>query len=426
MRMKILLLISLLCAGLLLACGGGSGNLAGGVGSGGSGLASGTVTGFGSVIVDGVTYDDSASVTQAQGGDGVLQTTQAQLGDQVQVVHNGANAAQRIEIRASLAGPVSSDFVSSTGLLEVLGQPVRLVQTTDQSTTATVLNGYDLSSTPAVTPLTSDVVKVHGLWVNEGTDALPNYVLQATRLEKLATLAGTAYLVSGRVVSQSTTTATLNKIGGLVLQLPSATSDSDGVTQLTSLSTGQPMAAWVNATLWNSTSRAWIQSPLPTLRARDAAPRVATGKTAQVSGVVDKVDSATRVITVQEIKVLIPSSFTLPLKGQVVQMQLVTNAISATPAWMAQQIQTRTATTSDLGLGADVSLKEKIANVSWTQSRPFLLTLRGVTVQVTGSTQVTACQASSVGALVVMKVAAVRPTLGAALLVARSVECSTN
>jgi hypothetical protein len=153
---------------------------------------------------------------------------------------------------------------------------------------------------------------------------------------------------------------------------------------------------------------------------------VATGKTAQVSGVVDKVDSATRVITVQEIKVLIPSSFTLPLKGQVVQMQLVTNAISATPAWMAQQIQTRTATTSDLGLGADVSLKEKIANVSWTQSRPFLLTLRGVTVQVTGSTQVTACQASSVGALVVMKVAAVRPTLGAALLVARSVECSTN
>jgi hypothetical protein len=426
MKMKILITINLLCAALLLACGGGSIDVAGGVGSGGSGLASGTVTGFGSVIVDGVTYDDSASVTQAQGGDGALQTMQAQLGEQVHVVHDGANAAQRIEIRASLAGPVSSAFVSSTGLLEVLGQPVRLVQTTDQSTTATVLSGYDLTSTPAVIPLTSDVVKVHGLWVNEGTDVSPNYVLQATRLEKIATLAGTAYLVSGRVVSQSTTTATLNKIGGLVLQLPSATSDSDGVTQLTSLSTGQPLAAWVNATLWSSTSHAWIQSPLPTLRARDAGPRVATGKTAQVSGVVDKVDSATSVITVQAIKVLIPSSFTLPLKGQVVQLQLVTNVISATPAWMAQQIQTRAATTSDLGLGADISLKEKIANVSWTQSRPFLLTLRGVTVQVTGSTQVTACQASSVGSLVMMKVTAVRPTLGAALLVARSVVCTAN
>lgn len=141
----------------LAACGGGVET--GGTGPTGSTYVDGPVSGFGSVIVAGIRFDESNA--RVEDIDGTLRDrSELRLGMRVEVDAGAAVAdadggrsatAQRVRIVTELLAPVTAiDAVG--GLIDVLGQPVRI-------TSATVVDGV----AGGVAGLrVGDVVEVHG------------------------------------------------------------------------------------------------------------------------------------------------------------------------------------------------------------------------------------------------------------------------
>lgn len=409
----------------LLSCGG-TDLTAGGVGSGGSGTAIGPVTGYGSIIVGGVAYDDTGSTTVEPDASGSKQSTSsAPLGAQVSITLDSNGAAQTIELRPSLLGPVSQALDANGDLLEVLGQKVRLVQTTDSYNTATVVEGYDLTgSSSATQPQVGDLVVVHGVWLNEGSANAPQYVLQATRLEKRSVYtAANAYLLSGQVVSITTAQATvvrLNNSNGPSVNLGSATGE------LKNAAIGTQLNAWVAASEWDGARLTWRQLPLTALRAMPLIPNASSGQRLTLSGRVDAVDSGNRTVVIHGFSYTVPNGVALPGKGQEVQIELEGDAQSR---WNSRQVQARTDSSEGDdpkdNLGESVSLRGTTVNPNWQQALPFALTLRGVTVQVDRFTQVNGCTNFTTGTSVQMLIKASRPKRGAGnQLSARTVSCA--
>ena len=157
-------------------CGGGSSEA--GVGTGGSGYAVGTITGFGSVIVDGVAWDDTRARVQVEGGPPAGTAPTLKIGQRVKIEYETAPAAKVIEIAPAAVGPVQAVELGAFPRLRVAGQTVQ-VNLKDATQPVTLLEGYSSAAEIAI----GDVVEVHGAPILVGN----TYVLQATRVEKLAT-----------------------------------------------------------------------------------------------------------------------------------------------------------------------------------------------------------------------------------------------
>ena len=208
------LLCAFLFSAIVAACGGGGGGSVAGGGIGGTGVTNGTITGFGSVIVNGqkfevvngrtqITIDDNPSGTQ----------TQLQLGMIVAVQYtqeSGQLVADKIDYRSDVKGPVSVNTAASS--LQVLNQTVLIdnqtcVQVTDDSNEC-------VTGAAGLAALTSgDSVEVCGNRDDQGQ-------LRATRVRKKASseieirgqiqsgsLTSTSFVVNGLTVNYATAEA---------------------------------------------------------------------------------------------------------------------------------------------------------------------------------------------------------------------------
>lgn len=169
---------------VLVGCGGG-------VGSGGTGMANGltqgTVNGFGSVFVDGDRFDDSEIATYAETAPGVNTQTTARLGARVEV-ESEQGKAQRLRVDASVIGAVEA--LRADGF-DLLGQTVSVNADATRGPVTQFGNGYGGLASVTV----GDAVEVHAFVLRTAE----GYVLQATRVERLATLP--AFLKASGLVS---------------------------------------------------------------------------------------------------------------------------------------------------------------------------------------------------------------------------------
>lgn len=204
----------------LVACGGEEA----GVGSGGSGtgptssITGGGITGFGSVIVDGTTWDDRNAVIDTENDPRqAAVSAELALGKRVEITSTTAGVAQRIRVEATVAGRVSDAPAGTPLQFKVAGQTVR--QNTDPAKgPVTVLDGYSAFGQIAVT----DIVEVHGTFVLDST--LNRYVIQASRVEKLAELPSGMQRIAGVVEGYTTsTTPPTFRLGELTVAVENTT-----------------------------------------------------------------------------------------------------------------------------------------------------------------------------------------------------------
>ena len=197
-------------AAILAGCGGG--------GSGGttstSSFASGPISGFGSVIVNGVRFDDSSAKVSSDDDDNneVHNRSELKLGMVVEIQGGGTTSddsgrhgrANEIQFGSELVGPVGATIDVAGKSFTVLGQTVKVTDTTI----------FDSSIAAGITALKSgDVLEIHGL-----RDA--NNVITATRIEPK--VAPAFFKIRGTVQSVDTTLLTF-VIGGETISYGSLT-----------------------------------------------------------------------------------------------------------------------------------------------------------------------------------------------------------
>lgn len=373
----------LVLAALLDACGGGQ-DVAG-VGSGGTGVASGTVSGFGSVIVDGVEYADTNATVQRQDASGLLRNTDVALGQRVRLTYqvgNSVNTAQAIDVVAQLAGPVSA-VPDVHGWMQVLGQWVRVVNTTGDSTRSdpTVLAGY--SSTHAIA--SADPVEVFGTWVWDGSKSA--YVLVATRIEKLTAMPDPVQL-GGVVQSLSG--------DGFRLNAPAGTRVQSGALP-TGLANGQVVQVWTSAA---STSPV-IASRV--LRSEAAVAELGSQQSLRLSGLATQYDAVARTLVVQGTAVQLAPDVVVDTaalaRGEFVslQVQRVGNKLVASAATC------RSGSADHGDLGGTKVLKGVTSGIDWTASS-VRFTLRGVDVQAATATIASSCRSVALASDVSVRV----------------------
>nr|WP_315247281.1 hypothetical protein [uncultured Albidiferax sp.] len=359
---------------LLDACGGGL-DVAG-VGSGGTGVASGTVSGFGSVIVDGVEYADTRATVQRQDASGAVHNTDVALGQRVRLSYQSGNTAQAIEVVAQLVGPVSA-VPDAHGWMQVLGQWVRVVNTTGDPTRSdpTVLAGY--SSTNAIA--NSDPVEVFGAWVWDGSKSA--YVLVATRIEKLATMPDPVQL-GGVVQALSASGFRLNAASGTLVQSSALP---------TGLANGQVVQVWTGS-IATSISSPVIASRV--LRSETSVADLGSQQSLRLGGLATQYDAATRTVVVQGTLVQLAPGVVVDTaalaRGEFVslQVQRVGDSLVASTA----NVRSGTAGHGDPGdLGRTTVLLGVTSGIDWTASSVRFI-LRGVDVQAAAVTIASSCR----------------------------------
>lgn len=204
------------------ACGGEEG-----VGSGGSGITvgfgEGTVTTLGnSVAIDGTGFDTTKAVVQTEATPGTISTAQVKLGQHVEFAFKVDRVADAIRVEPQAVGTVDALGV---GIFTVLGQRVR-INTNPGVGPVTVFDGYPAGLNDV---RVGDVVEVHGL---SRRDATGVYVLQATRVERLAALPQFQRL-TGIVTQLFVDTAlTYFTLGDVLVVVPSGTQVAADVARL--------------------------------------------------------------------------------------------------------------------------------------------------------------------------------------------------
>lgn len=236
------------CWGLVLAlamcvtaCGGEEG-----VGSGGSGITlgfgEGTVTTLGtSVAIDGTGFDTTQAVVQTESSPGVISTAQVKLGQHIEFAFKVDRVADAIRVEPQAVGTVDA---LGAGIFTVLGQRVR-INTNLGVGPVTVFDGYPNGLNDV---RVGEVVEVHGL---SRRDATGVYVIQATRVERLAALPQIQRL-TGIVTQLSVDTAlTSFTLGDVRVVVPSGTQVAADVARLGNGQTvsvfGQPGQGQFNA-----------------------------------------------------------------------------------------------------------------------------------------------------------------------------------
>lgn len=206
----------------LAACGGEEG-----VGSGGTGVTvgfgEGTVTTLGnSVAIDGTGFDTTKAVVQTEASPGTISTAQVKLGQHVEFAFKVDRVADAVRVEPQAVGYVDA---LGAGIFTVLGQRVR-INTNPGVGPVTVFDGYPAGLNDV---RVGDVVEVHGL---SRRDATGVYVLQATRVEKLAALPQFQRL-TGIVTQLFVDTAlTYFSLGDVLVVVPSGTQVTADVARL--------------------------------------------------------------------------------------------------------------------------------------------------------------------------------------------------
>jgi hypothetical protein len=205
---------------VLASCGGETA----GVGNGGTGtgptssITGGGITGFGSVIVDGTTWDERNAVIDTENDPRqAAASAELALGKRVEITSTTAGVAERIRVEATVAGRVTDAPAGTPLQFKVAGQTVRQ-NTNPAAGPVTVLEGYTAFSQIAVT----DIVEVHGTPVFDST--ANRYVIQASRVEKLAELPSGMQRIAGVVEAYNTsTTPPTFRLGELTVAVENTT-----------------------------------------------------------------------------------------------------------------------------------------------------------------------------------------------------------
>ena len=368
-------LVVLVLSLLLDGCGGGT-DVAG-VGSGGTGTASGTVSGFGSVIVDGVEYSDTSASVQRLDTGGVLRNTEVKLGQRVRVAYGSSNAAQSIEVVSQLVGPVTA-VMDSGGWLQVLGQWVRVVNTSIDTTrsTPTILDGYSAATGIA----NGDAVEVFGSWVWDGRKSAT--VLVATRVEKLSAAPSLVQL-GGVVQNLSGSGFRLNAGAGTLVQASALPAD---------IANGQVVQVWATQDAWAAGSASTAVQATRVLRAEASALGMGSGQTLRLGGLASQFDAIARTVVVQGIAVQLAAGVVVDeaalARGEFVSLQVgrVGTGLVASSA----VVRSGSAANDDLG-GMTV-LMGVTSGIDWSASN-VLFSLRGVNVQAAAAVVDSSCLA---------------------------------
>jgi hypothetical protein len=289
-RLPSYFLLASCTAAILAACGGGSSapNAPAPVSAPapillGQSTISGTVTGFGSLIVDGVRINNSGVVAGREHDDGTVEAVELKLGQHVEVEHDGLLAATKVRVSAEAEGAVSAVDLAA-GSLKVVGQVI-MVNTDATLGPVTVFQGYNSLAMVQV----NDKVEVHALIK---TDAVGKVTLQATRIEK-KTVADTADRVHGNIAELSTSAHTF-KLGALLIDytdaklLPSAAVLVNGMEVHVSI----PLGTVVGSTAVKAT----------VVKVRDHKAET-NAKDSELGGPVSTLDTATKMLTINGIKV---------------------------------------------------------------------------------------------------------------------------
>ncbi len=205
----------------LAACGGEEG-----VGSGGSGIAvgfgEGTVTTLGnSIAIDGTGFDTTKASVQTEASPGTVSTATVKLGQHIEFDFKVDRVADTIRVEPQAVGYVDA---LGAGIFTVLGQRVR-INSDPGIGPVTVFDGY----TGLADVRVGDVVEVHGL---SRRDATGVYVLQATRVEKLAALPQFQRLAGIVTLLSVNAQYTSFRLGDVPVVVPSGTQVAADVARL--------------------------------------------------------------------------------------------------------------------------------------------------------------------------------------------------
>lgn len=275
-------------ATVLAACGGGGGASPAAPAPAapvllGVATVSGTVTGFGSVIVDGVRIDDKAVAAGREKADGSIAAAELKLGQHVEIEHDGNLVASKIRVSAEVEGSVAAvDLVAHS--LTVAGQTVFI--NTDPALGPVTVFGAPYTALADVT--VADTIEVHGLIK---TDAAGKASLQATRVEKK--VADSADRVKGVVFDLSVAAHTF-KVGNLLVDYSGATLLPAGVV----LANGNEVTVAIPA----GTVEKGVAVKASAVKVKDRKAE-SEGKEVELGGAVSSYDSATKILTVNGVKV---------------------------------------------------------------------------------------------------------------------------
>jgi hypothetical protein len=286
-------LASACVAAVLVACGGGGADNSSGSGAIavtppppillGTSTVSGTVTGFGSVVVDGVRIDDKLVAAFKERFDGALSQVELKLGQHVEVEHDGSLVATKIRVSAEVEGSVSAvDAVAKT--VTVLGQTITI--NADPALGPVTVFGTPYAKLDDIK--VADAVEVHGLIK---IDAAGKVTLQATRIEKK--VAATTDLVNGIVFDQVASSHTF-KLGKLTIDYTNATVLPAGAV----IANGSEVSVAIPA----GTVEQGVPVKATAIKVKDRKAE-SQGKEVELGGSVSAFDTASKILTVNGIKV---------------------------------------------------------------------------------------------------------------------------
>ena len=357
---------------IVAACGGGDGGSEAGVGTGGSGYAVGTVTGFGSVIIDGSAWNDSGARVQVENNPatGPVATT-ARLGQRVQVEYETEPDAKVVEVGAAAIGTVQAVDTSVTPpRLRVAGQIVQVNLDFDAGP-VTLFEGY--ASAAAISP--GDIVEVLGAPVLTGS----TYVLQASRIEKLAALPAGLVRVQN-VVQQFNAAARTMRLGDITVSTATASVLPTGAT----IANGRTVTVWARPPAGGGTTLT-----ADFVRVRDLSTNT---KPSDLSGTVTSLDAAARTFDIAGVRVNAVTAMVVPANLALANgnFVVVRGSFRSDGSLIATQVRIRRKGTTP-GFDYEVSLTGPISDfVSLADFR-----VRGVRVDASGATQ-RACTGNNV------------------------------
>lgn len=344
----------------VIACGG---DMMAGVSSGGTGFAAGAVTGFGSIIVDGKRWDvrDARIETQVDPAQPAV-LAEVKLGQRVEIDFQISGTARTVRIEANVIGRVSAIADSGTGFT-VAGQAVRVNENASEGP-VTVFVGYDTVSEMR----SDDVVEVHG--APRYDTAFGGYLIDATRVEKLASLPAGLIRVAG--VAEGVANG-IFRVGRLTVNTSSATVFAPAGSSPTN---GGRVVVWGREPIGNGPSMA-----ADFVRTRVTPTPSGAG---EVSGAISRLDSAQLSFEVNGIRVAARDATVIssgPALASGVYVS-VTGTFLADGSLKAAEIRVRDKPPGD----AQVELKGVVTDLSSSGE----ITVRGVTVDA-GTVPVNGC-----------------------------------
>ncbi|MDB5910014.1 MAG: hypothetical protein JWP34_4128 [Massilia sp.] len=275
-------------AAFLAACGGGGGGSAAIPAAPapvilGTSTVSGTVTGFGSLIVDGVRIDDKSVAAGKERVDGAIVAAELKLGQHVEVEHDGSLVATKIRVNAEVEGSVSAIDLAAKSLT-VLGQTIVV----NADAALGPITVFDAPYTKLDEVKVADAVEIHGLIK---VDAAGKATLQATRIEKK--VADVADRVNG-IVFDLVASAKTFKVGKLLIDYSNATVLPAGAV----ITNGNEVTVAIPV----GTVEQGVAVKASAIKVKDRKTET-SGKEVELGGSVSTFDTATKILTVNGVKV---------------------------------------------------------------------------------------------------------------------------